>query len=51
MIETLNINLNNNNVKKMKYINFYSFVVETFKMFVHYSEIDEKKIENEKKII
>ena len=49
VIEALNINLNNNDVKKMKYVNSYSFVLETFEAFVQNSNIDEKKFESEMK--
>ena len=41
VIETLNIN----DVKKIKYVNFYSFVLETSETFVQNSNIDEKKSE------
>ena len=49
VIETLNINFNNDDVKKMKYINFYSFVVEMFETFVQHSNIEKKKFEIETK--
>ena len=48
MIEILNINFNNDNLKKLKYINFYSFVVKTFKTFIQYSKI-KKKLFNRRK--
>ena len=49
VIETLNINLNNDDVKKMKYINFYSSVAEASEASVQHSDIEKKKSEIETK--
>ena len=40
--------MNINDVKKKKYVNFYSFVLETFETSVQNSNIDEKKSEKKK---
>ena len=49
VVEALNINLNNNDVEKMKYISLYAPVVEASETSVQHSKIEEKKSENEKK--